>query len=102
MSGLGGGKSGQQLRNELQAAADKQPCTTRCALCGWTYTGTAYEGRELAKGHRRAHHPDLRAKKRPRAPGRISRLTTSADHQTAGQRNAREVAEMIARRENAA
>lgn len=60
------GHTRKELRARLQERADKQPCTTRCALCGWTYTGTAYEGRELAKGHRRVHHPEIKPARRRR------------------------------------
>jgi hypothetical protein len=57
-SGLGGGKPSAELRADADRSRDQAPCTTRCAFCGWAYTGTVHEGRELARGHRRVHHPD--------------------------------------------
>jgi hypothetical protein len=49
--GQGGGKSAADMKSEQQAAIDNAPTITRC-VCGWTYEGTALEGRELAKGRR--------------------------------------------------
>jgi hypothetical protein len=64
--GVGGGKSAAEMREAQQTNLDNMPTTTRCALCNWVYEGTALEGRELAKGHRRVHHPELKPVRRKR------------------------------------
>lgn len=66
------GHTRKELRARLQERADQQPLTTICGLCDWTYTGTAIKGRELAKGHRRAHHPEI--KPAPRRRGTLQRF----------------------------
>jgi hypothetical protein len=66
MSGVGGGKSAKEMTAETRATMDAMPTVTRCAFCPWTYEGTASEGRELAKGHRRVHHPDVKPTRRKR------------------------------------
>jgi hypothetical protein len=100
MSGVGGGKSKKEMIAEQQAAIDNTPITTRCAFCDWTYEGTALEGRELAKGHRRVHHPDIVVTRRRR--GSLTRHRVSDDSfRDEGRANARKVAESLARLEEA-
>lgn len=84
-----------ELRQKLQESADKQPLTTMCALCGWTYTGTAYEGRELAKGHRRVHHPDAIQSRRNRTT--LTRFGKDNGWRQEGLANAADVARMLER-----
>jgi hypothetical protein len=72
-----------------------------CAFCPWTYEGTALEGRELAKGHRRVKHPEIKPVRRKR--GSLIRHVASDDgHREEGKRNAAEVAAMVRRHEDAA
>lgn len=97
MSGRGGGKSGAQLTAELHHARDQAELTTRCALCGWTYTGTAHEGRELAKGHRRVHHPDAIQSRRNRTT--LTRFGKTNEWRQEGLANAQDVAAMLERAE---
>jgi hypothetical protein len=99
-AGKGGGKSAKDMRAEQQAHVDASPIITRCAFCNWTYEGTALEGRELAKGHRRVHHPDVTVTRRRR--GSLIRHVASDDEHRAGAlANARKVAESLARLEDA-
>jgi hypothetical protein len=101
MSGVGGGKSQKEMRAEQQSAEDLQPITTRCAFCPWTFHGTALEGRELAKGHRRVHHPDLKISRRRR--GSLMRhVTTDDEHRAEGLARAAKVAASLARLEETA
>lgn len=95
------GLSREQLRAREQANTDQQHVITRCAFCNWTYEGTAYEGRELARGHRRVHHPDAVAvRKRHRI---LTRHQSRDDGwRVEGLANAAEVAGMLARREGQA
>jgi hypothetical protein len=94
------GKSAAEMKAEQQAANDAQPIITRCAFCKWEYAGTALEGRELAKGHRRVHHPDIQVTRRRR--GSLTRHMISDDSFRAeGQANARKVAASLARLEEA-
>lgn len=84
MSGKGGGRSLTDMRAEHLAQLDGQPCVTRCLFCPWTYTGTVLEGRELAKGHRRVHHPDAvssRNRKRERSKHERRAAERAQDHQ---------------------
>jgi hypothetical protein len=98
--GQGGGKSAKEMRAEHQAHIDASPIITRCAFCKWTYQGTALEGRELAKGHRRVHHPDAQQTRRRR--GSLTRHMISDDgYRAEGQANARKVAASLARLEEA-
>jgi hypothetical protein len=97
--GRGGGKSAAEMRAEQQAAIDNAPTITRC-LCGWTYEGTALEGRELAKGHRRAHHPEIKPARRRRQS--LQRWTNKQeDFRLEGLANAKVVAASLARLEEA-
>jgi hypothetical protein len=100
MSGVGGGKSQKDMKAEHQAAIDNTPITTRCAFCTWTYEGTALEGRELAKSHRRAHHPDAKQKTRRRV-GLMRHVSTDDEHRAEGLARAAKVAESLARLEAA-
>lgn len=98
-SGLGGGRSAKEMQERFQASMDEQPCITRC-MCGWSYEGTAAEGRELAKGHRRVHHPDIKPAKRRR--NNIHRFMVTDDgFRGEAMRRAAEVAEMVTREEAA-
>jgi hypothetical protein len=98
--GQGGGKSAKEMRAEYQAHIDASPIITRCAFCNWTYQGTALEGRELAKGHRRVHHPDLTITRRRR--GSLIRYVDSDGlDRREGLANARKVAKSLARLEEA-
>jgi hypothetical protein len=54
------------MRAVEEAHRDASLIVTRCAFCPWTYEGTALEGRELAKGHRRVNHPELKPVRRKR------------------------------------
>jgi hypothetical protein len=99
MSGNGGGKSGAELRAEADQQRDATLTVTRC-VCGWEYEGTAAEGRELAKGHRRVHHPELKPVRRKR--GSLIRHTASDETDLReGRENARKVAASLARLEDA-
>jgi hypothetical protein len=99
-SGQGGGRSAKEMNERFQASMDDQPCITRC-LCGWTYEGTAREGRELAKGHRRVHHPDIKPSRRRR--NNITRFIAQDDgFRSEAMRKAAEVAAMVTREEAAA
>lgn len=101
MSGLGGGKNAAETRAEHQARMDEMACVTSCLFCAWTYEGTAHEGRELARGHRRVHHPDAVAvRKRHRV---LHRHRVRDDGwRIEGLAAAAEVASMLARREGQA
>jgi hypothetical protein len=101
MSGVGGGKSQADMKAEHQAAIDNTPITTRCAFCNWTYEGTALEGRELAKGHRRVHHPDAKQKTRRRV-GLMRHVSTDDHWREEGRANARKVAAALQRLEDTA
>jgi hypothetical protein len=89
------------MRAEQQASLDAAPITTRCAFCDWTYQGTALEGRELAKGHRRVHHPDAKAKTRRRV-GLMRHVSTDDEHRAEGLARAAKVAASLARLEETA
>jgi hypothetical protein len=100
-SGRGGGKSAAEMKAESRMFMDSMPTTTRCAFCNWTYSGTAYEGRELAKGHRRAKHPEVKSTRRRQ--GLLTRHSQSDDlSRSEGLANARKVAESLARLEDTA
>lgn len=45
--------------------AGEQRTTMMCALCEWTHEGTAADGREAARLHRREAHPEV--ERQPRA-----------------------------------
>ena len=47
---------------------DALPLKTLCALCPWSYEGSALDGRERAAQHRALVHPELKVKRR--RPGR--------------------------------
>jgi hypothetical protein len=55
-----------ELNRRNQEWADQMPTTTACAFCGWTFHGTAAEGRVTAAEHRTLKHPDVRPAKRRR------------------------------------
>jgi hypothetical protein len=101
VSGVGGGKSQKEMRAEQQTAEDQQPITTLCAFCPWTFHGTALEGRELAKGHRRVHHPDAKQKTRRRV-GLMRHVSTDDEHRAEGLVRAAKVAASLARLEETA
>jgi hypothetical protein len=93
------GKTAQQMQAEQQAFRDAAHTITRC-ICGWSYEGTALEGRELAKGHRRVHHPDLKPVRRRRQS--LQRWTNKQeDFRLEGLANAKVVAASLARLEEA-
>ena len=52
------GKPAAEMRAELAAARDLEPIVTRCLFCRWKYTGNAGVGRERARRHREARHPE--------------------------------------------
>lgn len=92
-SGQGGGRSAAEMKERFRASMDAQPCVTRC-MCGWSYEGTAREGRELAKGHRRVHHPDIVPRKRRR--NNITRFQPADDgFRDEAMRKAAEVSAMV-------
>jgi hypothetical protein len=98
--GLGGGKAASEMQAEHQTNLDNMPTTTRCALCNWVYEGTAYEGRELAKGHRRVHHPEIKPVRRKRQS--LQRWTNKQeDFREEGLAKAKVVAASLARLEDA-
>jgi hypothetical protein len=99
--GVGGGKSKKEMLAEQQAHIDNTPITTRCAFCTWTYEGTALEGRELAKGHRRVHHPEAKPSKRRRV-GLMRHVSTDDEHRAEGLARAAKVAASLARLEETA
>lgn len=100
-SGRGGGKSGAEMQTEHQAHMDAAKTTTRCAFCKWTYTGRADEGRELAKGHRRVHHPDIKPVRRKR--GSLNRFQgKQPEFRDEGLARAAEVAALHKRRDEEA
>jgi hypothetical protein len=101
MSGVGGGKSQKEMKAEQQEAENQQPITTRCTFCTWTFHGTALEGRELAKGHRRVHHPDVKQKTRRRV-GLMRHVSTDDEHRAEGLVRAAKVAASLARLEETA
>jgi hypothetical protein len=97
--GVGGGKSAAAMREEQNTAIDNMPMITRCALCDWLYEGTALEGRELAKGHRRVHHPDIKVTRRRRQS--LQRWTNKQEEfRSEGLANAAKVAASLARFED--
>lgn len=99
-TGKGGGKSTADMRAEHQIILDATETVTRCAFCKWTYTGTAGEGRELAKGHRRVHHPDAIQPRRRR--GSLTRhVVRDNGWREEGLANAAKVAASLARLEEA-
>ncbi len=101
MSGKGGGHSAAHIRERFDTLRDATPLTTRCALCDWEYAGTAHEGRELARGHRRVKHPEIIEKRRRR--NNIRRFNPTDDgFREAGVKQAAEVAELHRRREGEA
>jgi hypothetical protein len=95
------GKTAANMRADEQAWADNMPIVTSCALCDWRYEGTAYEGRELAKGHRRVHHPEAVPARR-RRPSLLRHVTTDDHWREEGRENARKVAASLARLEETA
>jgi hypothetical protein len=98
--GRGGGKSAAEMKEEARRNMDAQPIITRCAFCKWEYEGTAREGRELAKGHRRAHHPEVKQTRRRRQS--LRRWTSKQEEfRTEGLARAKVVAESLARLEDA-
>lgn len=55
------------LRDFLQRLDDNATVTTGCLFCpGWTYVGTAIDGRKAAKQHRREKHRGIKAIRRPK------------------------------------
>jgi hypothetical protein len=96
--GRGGGKSAATMKEEQQTWVDNMAITTSCAFCNWTYEGTAYEGRQLAKGHRRIHHPDAVPARR-RRPSLLRHVTTDDHWREEGRANARKVAAALQRLE---
>jgi hypothetical protein len=92
------GKTAANMRADEQAWADNMPIVTSCALCDWRYEGTAYEGRELAKGHRRVHHPEAVPARR-RRPSLLRHVTTDDHYREEGRANARKVAAALQRLE---
>lgn len=72
-----GGHTAATMKATLHEWADQQPTITRCAFCPWTYQGTAQDGRLLAAGHRRAHHPEAKPTRRRR--GSLQRFNASDD-----------------------
>jgi hypothetical protein len=89
------------MKAEHQTAIDNTPITTLCAFCPWTYEGTALEGRELAKGHRRVHHPEAKQKTRRRV-GLMRHVSTDDEHRAEGLAKAAVVAASLARLEETA
>jgi hypothetical protein len=99
-TGQGGGKSAKEMRAEHQAHIDASPIITRCAFCKWTYQGTALEGRELAKGHRRVAHPEVKPARRRR--GSLGRWTSKQEEfREEGLARAKVVAASLAKLEEA-
>ncbi len=95
------GKSAAEIREHCNTIRDATPLTTRCALCDWEYDGTAFEGRELARGHRRVTHPEIVEKRRRR--NNITRFNPSDDgFRDAGVARAAGVADIHRRREGEA
>jgi hypothetical protein len=87
------------MKSEQQAAIDNAPTITRC-VCGWTYEGTALEGRELAKGHRRVKHPEVKSTRRRK--GLLTRHSQSDDvSRSEGLAAAAKVAASLAKLEEA-
>jgi hypothetical protein len=97
------GKTSAEMRADEQTWKDNMPIVTSCAFagCDWRYEGTAYEGRELAKGHRRVHHPDAVPKRR-RRPSLLRHVTTDDSYREEGRENARKVAAALQRLEDTA
>ena len=94
------GLSAKEMKAIEDANRDASLIVTRCAFCKWEYEGTAHEGRELAKGHRRVHHPDIKPARRRR--GSLTRYGLRDDwFRNEGLANARKVAESLARLEDA-
>lgn len=75
------GKKHSEMRADAQAWHDVQTVTTSC-VCGWTFTGTAVEGRTLAAEHRAESHPEIKARRRRRDTLKVP--TTDPEHQEAG------------------
>lgn len=96
------GNSVARMRADEEAFRDNAILTTSCAFCKWSYEGTALEGRELAKGHRRAEHPELKPAKRQRSSLQRFSGQKQSEWRRDGLANAAEVAAMIRRREEAA
>jgi hypothetical protein len=94
------GKTSAEMRADEQTWKDNMLIVTSCALCDWRYEGTAYEGRELAKGHRRVHHPDATVTRRRRG-SLIRHVASDDDHRTEALERAAKVAESLARLEDA-
>jgi hypothetical protein len=60
-------KTAERIDLEHRARMDARPLTVSCALCWWTWAGTAGEAREQARAHRSDKHPELPLKAtRPR------------------------------------
>ena len=96
------GHNAAEIRAIENARRDIQPLTTLCALCDWRYEGTAHEGRELAKGHRRVQHPDLLPVRRRRNTLTRHNPRTNDGFREDSMEKAAEVAAMHARRDAAA
>jgi hypothetical protein len=94
------GLSAKEMRAVEDAHRDASHIVTRCAFCHWTYEGTALEGRELAKGHRRVHHPDVKQTRRRRG-SLIRHVASDDDHRTEALERAAKVAASLARLEDA-
>lgn len=66
-------KSSDELRADEAARRDAQPVLTLCGLCeDFRFEGPAGEGRELARAHREAEHPQA-CVRRARGARRITR-----------------------------
>lgn len=89
------------IADTYRATIDATTLTIRCAFCPFTFTGAFSDGRAEAAKHRSKHHPAVRVTRRRR--GNLQRWNSSDDgYRAEGMANAREVAELLARRENEA
>ncbi len=92
------GRTATEMRERATAWHDQQEIVTSCLHCEWRYVGTAFEGRELSKGHRRVHHPDVKQTRRRR--GSLQRFNLGDQtYRDEGNQNAAEVANMLTRAE---
>jgi hypothetical protein len=103
----GYGKLASEMQAEEVAWRDSQPIVTSCAFCGWSFDGTAVEGRMAALRHREAEHPEAIVKRRRRkgVSSKRSGLRTEAENEQAQrdraeanrERTEREQAEQLAK-----
>lgn len=99
--GNAGGKKIGEINADHQEWLDAQELTTACAFCDWSFTGRSDVGRDAARQHREAKHPEANVRRSRRGSLIVPKHRRTEAEEAEAAVNAAEANRVRAEREDA-